>query len=191
MLRPIRPRRKVKSDRSDNVMKLPVKRYTLPAVLLFMFGTAHAPMAAEADLADANGEISAGQEIREVDKFQYQFENRPDPFLPFLRKTPDSNVPDDTPADGETGKPLTGMQLFEPGQLKLVALWKVRGKNIAMVEDVTGKGYRLEEKMLIGRHGVITRITDKQVEITEQYTTTTGRVVVKDITMRLKKEADN
>ncbi|MCI5130206.1 MAG: hypothetical protein D3904_01500 [Candidatus Electrothrix sp. EH2] len=160
-------------------MKLIGKRYKLlAAVLLFLFGTVYGVIAAEE------------QEMREVDKFQYQLENRPDPFLPFLSKTNDSNLMDDTPADEDTGKPLTGMQLFEPGQLRLVALLKVGGKNVAMVEDVTGKGYRLSENMLIGRHGIIDRITHEKVEITESYRTKTGRVVTKDIVMRLKKEGD-
>jgi Tfp pilus assembly protein PilP len=60
-----------------------------------------------------------------------------------------------------------------------------------MVEDVTGKGYRLDENMLIGRYGIINRIGDEKVEITESYKTKTGRVVTKEIVMRLKKEGDN
>ena len=82
------------------------------------------------------------------------------------------------------------MQLFEPGQLKLVALLKLGSKNVAMAEDVAGKGYRLDENMLIGRYGIINRITDEQVEITEQYKTQTGRQITKEIVMRLKKESD-
>ncbi|MCI5211452.1 MAG: hypothetical protein D3910_22320, partial [Candidatus Electrothrix sp. ATG2] len=67
---------------------------------------------------------------------------------------------------------------------------KVGNRNVAMVEDVAGKGYRLHENMLIGRYGLIHRITAEQVEITESYKTKTGRLVTKDIIMRLKKEGD-
>jgi Tfp pilus assembly protein PilP len=74
--------------------------------------------------------------------------------------------------------------------LRLVALLKIGNKNVAMVEDVAGKGYRLDENMLIGRHGIINRIEGEQVEITEKYTTKTGRVVIKEIIMRMKKEGD-
>lgn len=171
-------------------MKLIEKKYISAAVLLFLFGIAYGLTAAETDLGDEKSQDAEGQEMREVDKFQYQLENRPDPFLPFLSKKNESNLTDDSPANEETGKLLTGMQLFEPGQLRLVALLKVGGRNVAMVEDVTGKGYRLSENMLIGRHGVIDRISDEKIEITESYKTKTGRVVTKEIVMRLKKEAD-
>ncbi|MCI5142813.1 MAG: hypothetical protein D3909_14025, partial [Candidatus Electrothrix sp. ATG1] len=136
---------------------------------------------------DASEEL----EEREVDKFIYEFGDRPDPFLPFLSKTDGARGKvDDTPIDPGQGEALTGMQLFEPGQLRLVALLKVGNRNVAMVEDVAGKGYRLHENMLIGRYGLIHRITAEQVEITESYKTKTGRLVTKDIIMRLKKEGD-
>lgn len=138
------------------------------------------------------GQSSEVQGLREIDKFQYELEGRPDPFLPFLSKDNGrKDESDDTPIDNEQGKPLTGMQLFEPGQLKLVALLKIGSKNVAMAEDVAGKGYRLDENMLIGRYGIVDRITSEQVEITESYKTKTGRVVTKEIVMRLKKEGDN
>ncbi|MCI5119932.1 MAG: hypothetical protein D3908_01820 [Candidatus Electrothrix sp. AUS4] len=176
-------------------MKYIVKRYlatvlTLCAVVGAV--TSKDTWAIEEDSASIEERQSEGEMgLREVDKFQYELEGRPDPFLPFLSK--DSGRKDefdDTPIDNEQEKPLTGMQLFEPGQLKLVALLKLGNKNVAMVEDVAGKGYRLDENMLIGRYGIINRITDDQVEITESYKTKTGRVVTKEIVMRLKKESD-
>ncbi|MCI5117635.1 MAG: hypothetical protein D3913_06670, partial [Candidatus Electrothrix sp. LOE1_4_5] len=85
---------------------------------------------------------------------------------------------------------LTGMRRFEPGQLKLVALLTIGNKKVAMAEDVTGKGYRLHENMPIGRYGIINRIRDEQVEITESYKTRTGRAITKEIVMRLKKDGD-
>ncbi|MCI5157959.1 MAG: hypothetical protein D3906_05865 [Candidatus Electrothrix sp. AUS1_2] len=148
--------------------------------------------AAENDIAGTEEQLSEGEKIREVDKFQYEIEGRPDPFLPFLsQESGRKDVPDDTPGEEGREKPLTGMQLFEPGQLKLVALLKLGSKNVAMVEDIAGKGYRLDENMLIGRYGTINRITNEQVEITEQYKTQTGRLITKEIIMRLKKEEDN
>ncbi|MCI5225163.1 MAG: hypothetical protein D3918_00550, partial [Candidatus Electrothrix sp. AX2] len=78
----------------------------------------------------------------------------------------------------------------ETRQLKLVALLTIGNKKVAMAEDVTGKGYRLHENMHIGRYGIINRIRDEQVEITESYKTRTGRVITKEIVMRLKKDGD-
>ena len=179
-------KRKEKNDRREGLMKRIVKRYILSLVLLFVFGSVlhGAIQAAEPDIVSQN---ESADEVREVDKFQYKLEGRPDPFLPFLSKNSGADKIDEGPA-GDPEKPLTGMQLFEPGQLKLVALLKIGNKNVAMVQDVTGKGYRLDENMPIGRYGMINRITEEQIEITEKYTTKTGRLVTKDITMRLKKE---
>jgi type IV pilus assembly protein PilP len=172
-------------------MKLIVKRCTLSVVMLFAFGIVHGViLAAEPDFTSENTQTGEEQEIREVDKFEYKIEGRPDPFLPFISQDSGRDEMDDTPMDEGTGQSLTGMQLFEPGQLRLVALLKIGNKNVAMVEDVAGKGYRLDENILIGRHGIINRITDEQIEITESYKTKTGRVITKEIIMRLKKEGD-
>lgn len=173
-------------------MKLIVKRHL--AALLMLLAVAGLRngviWAAEGDIISEDAQSGEEQEIREVDKFEYKIEGRPDPFLPFLSQDSGRDEIDDTaPEEGDRG-PLTGMQLFEPGQLRLVALLKIGNRNIAMVEDVAGKGYRLDENMFIGRHGTINRITDEQVEITENYKTKTGRVITKEIIMRLKKEGD-
>ncbi|MCI5134834.1 MAG: hypothetical protein D3920_07110, partial [Candidatus Electrothrix sp. AW2] len=54
----------------------------------------------------------------------------------------------------------------------------------------SGSGERLPENMPIGRYGIINRIRDEQVEITESYKTRTGRAITKEIVMRLKKDGD-
>ena len=173
-------------------MKFAGKRYfftvclLLLAILLTGIG-----WAAEDDIIGDDELGGEQQAMRAVDKFNYELDNRPDPFFPFLSQDNSRDEGEgDIPISTGEGKPLTGMQLFEPGQLKLVGLFKVGNRNVAMAEDVTGKGYRLDEKMLIGRYGVINRIRDEQVEITESYKTKSGRIVTKQIVMRLKKEGE-
>ncbi|WP_446011358.1 pilus assembly protein PilP [Candidatus Electrothrix sp.] len=170
-----------------------MRRYFVTILMLFlvMLLLDSSSWATESDIIGEGGQAGLEESVREVDKFNYQFGDRPDPFLPFLSKDNSRDELDDTPINEGSGEPLTGMQLFEPGQLKLVAVFKIGNRNIAMAEDVTGKGYRLDENMPIGRYGTINRIGDEQVEITETYKTTTGRVVTKEIVMRLKKEGDN
>ena len=188
-------KRNEKSDRLEGSMKLTVKRHLVTLlmllVLLVVAGSLNGVIwAAEGDIISENAGSEESHEVREVDKFKYKSNDRPDPFLPFLTKG------DSRPSGGKElplpgTNELTGMQLFEPGQLRLVALLGIGNKNVAMVEDVAGKGYRLDKNMFIGKYGIINRITDEQVEITETYTTTTGRIVTKEIIMRLKKEGDN
>lgn len=117
------------------------------------------------------------------DDWEYEFEDRPDPFKPFIEpKVATKTIP-------EEEVKLTGMQLFEPGQLTLVAVLAAPDGKIAMVEDVTGKGYILEEGMPIGRYGVVSQISLDQVKIKETRTVA-GKDVITPIVMRLNKEGD-
>jgi len=166
------------------------KRYIfLPLVGLCICLTAAAALATEKDTMDTPAQAVAAVSSQEADNFQYQLEGRPDPFLPFIQPKVASKLDLNEIVEGETK--LTGMQLFEPGQLKLVGVMESRGKKIAMVEDVTGKGYVLTEGTLIGRHGVVSRITaDNDVIITETARTRAGKKIVTTVVMRLNKEGD-
>ena len=121
--------------------------------------------------------------------YEYILEGRPDPFVPFLSKkasTPQLN-PDEIIDENIE---LTGMRQFEPGQLTLVAVLESSGQKIAMVEDVTGKGYVLSEGTAIGRRGVVTEIDINQILITETAHTRAGKEIQNTIVMRLKKEGE-
>ncbi len=121
--------------------------------------------------------------------FEYKLENRPDPFVPFItEKAAASNVDMDEVLDN--GGPLTGMQLFEPGQLTLVALIKKGSENMAMVQDFTGKGYVLSEGTKIGRRGVVKTFMPQSVIIEETAVTRAGKKTVTEVVMLLKKEGE-
>lgn len=121
--------------------------------------------------------------------FEYQLENRSDPFAPFITEKAAAASVDMNEIVDNTG-PLTGMQLFEPGQLTLVALLKKDSENIAMVEDFTGKGYVLTEGTKIGRRGVVKNIAPKSVLIEETAVTRAGQKIVTEVVMLLKKEGE-
>lgn len=125
----------------------------------------------------------------EQKNYEYNLENRPDPFTPFISPVSSTNAPDPNEIiDDETT--LSGMQLFEPGQLSLVAILMSGDSSLAMVEDVTGRGYFLKEGTLIGRRGVVSQIESQQVIITETAKTRAGKELVSTVTMRLNKEGD-
>ncbi|MGB3225396.1 MAG: pilus assembly protein PilP [Desulforhopalus sp.] len=122
-------------------------------------------------------------------QFEYILENRPDPFVPFIsEKAASTNV--DMNEIVENSEPLTGMQLFEPGQLTLVALLKKNAEDVAMVEDFTGKGYILLEGTKIGRRGVVKNIASNAVTIEETAITRAGKEIVTQVVMTLKKEGE-
>lgn len=126
----------------------------------------------------------------ETDKsFEYVLEDRPDPFVPFLTEKAATSTVDMNEVI-ENNEPLTGMQLFEPGQLTLVALMKKGTEDIAMVEDFTGKGYVLTEGTKIGRRGVVKDIAPNNVLIEETAETRAGKKIITQIVMILKKEGE-
>ena len=117
--------------------------------------------------------------------FAYRRENRSDPFTPFITKEtgPTQFAP-------EENAPLTGMQLFEPGQLTLVAILFSGGQGIAMVEDSTGMGHVIKVKDKIGRRGEIKAILPNAVIIEEWSLTTSGTRRLTTREMVLRKEGD-
>jgi hypothetical protein len=122
--------------------------------------------------------------------FVYEMANRPDPFMPFItEKTTDQGTVDPNEIV-EKKEVLTGMQIFEPGQLSLVALLNTEGQKYAMVQDFTGKGYIITEGTKIGKRGVVKTIEPNKVLIEETAETRAGKKIVSYIDMILKKEGE-
>ena len=140
------------------------------------------------DETEDAAQASVANDPKKADAFQYMLEGRPDPFVPFIEPKVATKFDPNEIVDDEAE--LTGMQLFEPGQLTLVAVIFSSEKKIAMVEDVTGKGYVMHEGILIGRHGVVSQINEEQVIITETARTRAGKELITTVVMRLKKEGD-
>ncbi|WP_417912337.1 pilus assembly protein PilP [Candidatus Electronema sp. TJ] len=157
----------------------------LTAVLL----TAGAAAAQDQLLDDAPAVLDGAGKGRGKLKFEYQLDNRPDPFYPFISKEKKAvKDEEDKIIDPDEGEVLTGLRLLEPGQLKLVAVMSTPSGPMAMAEDVTGKGYLLREGMLIGKRGEIIEIDKGRVSIKETSKTQSGRILEKDVVMTLKKD---
>ena len=124
-----------------------------------------------------------------LQQFEYQLEGRSDPFTPFIsNKAATQRIGADDIIEEDVE--LTGMRQFEPGQLTLVAVLFSGSRRIAMVEDVTGKGYILNKGMPIGRRGVVSKIDGEQVTIIETAHTRAGRELENTVVIRLNKEGD-
>lgn len=96
-----------------------------------------------------------------------------------------------TPTAPTEDAPLTGMQLYEPGQLTLVAILFSGQEAIAMVEDSTGMGHTIKVKDKIGRRGEVKAIVPNTVVIEEATQTTSGSTRLTTTEMVLRKEGDN
>ena len=133
------------------------------------------------------GEAPVILETSDQELFEYLIEGRSDPFIPFIsEKSQAAKVDEILPVEDQ----LTGMQLFEAGQLNLVAIVMAEENDFAMVEDTTGKGYILRTGMEIGRRGIITSIQSNKVTIEETAFTRAGKKLTSNIVMLLKKEGE-
>lgn len=120
--------------------------------------------------------------------FTYQRENRSDPFATFIKKeTPKATI---AGQEAEEEEVLSGMQLFEPGQLSLVSIVFTEDKAVAMVQDSAGKGYIIERGTKIGRTGVVEDIIPNVVIIKQWSMTFANQKKYKNIEMVLRKEGE-
>lgn len=147
-------------------------------------------LAIEGTTADSQTSVPGLDPQQVLEQFEYQLDGRPDPFTPFISsKAATQKIAGDDIIEEDVE--LTGMRQFEPGQLTLVAVMFSSHQAMAMVEDVTGRGYVLTEGMAIGRRGVISRIDGDQVTVIETAHTRAGRKLENTVVMRLNKEGDN
>jgi type IV pilus assembly protein PilP len=152
-------------------------------VVICLSATGHA------QVSDTERLIQAGI-LEPSDSYSYNIEGRSDPFKPFV--TPQSAVPAGPDPDEiiDEHERLSGMQLFEPGQLNLVGILLSPSSELAFVEDQAKKGYVLKVGTLIGRRGVVAQIEPDHVVIEETAKTRSGKEIKTTVTMRLNKEGD-
>ncbi|CAG34840.1 unknown protein [Desulfotalea psychrophila LSv54] len=142
-----------------------------------------------ASIAPSSLETAADSFLKDQASFEYQMENRQDPFLPFIKEQQASTQANmDEIVDSE--ETLFGMRLFEPDQLKLVAILATPEKKVAMVQDLIGQGFTIETGTLIGKRGVVKDITAKSIIIEETATNRAGKKKITQIIMALKSEGE-
>ncbi|MDD2465750.1 MAG: pilus assembly protein PilP [Desulfobulbus sp.] len=163
-----------------------MNRYLLVLALLYLL---LAGVSSAAEISDTERLIQAGI-LERSDSYSYTIEGRADPFKPFVStKASVAAGPDPNEiVDENTG--LSGMQLFEPGQLNLVGIMLSSSEEIAFVEDQAKKGYVIKVGTLIGKRGIVTQITPDQVFIEETAKTRSGKELKSTVAMRLNKEGD-
>jgi Tfp pilus assembly protein PilP len=115
-------------------------------------------------VCQAYGDETKREEIRVSN---YDIEGTPDPFKPVIQpviiKKAKTTVKNAEPV------PLTPLELFSIDQLKLVGITMGQGKNMAMIEDPTGKFYPITKGTLIGlKKGKVTDIHPDRIVIEEK-----------------------
>ncbi|MFC1837397.1 hypothetical protein ACFLYW_01790 [Thermodesulfobacteriota bacterium] len=116
------------------------------------------------------------------DSFVYVREGRSDPFVSFARER--------VKATAAPVEELTGMQKFEPGQLKVVAIIIGPGTKTAMVEDSKRQGYIIREGILLGRTGVVEAIEPNKIKVKNYTYNLAGDKIYKTVEMVLNQEGE-
>jgi type IV pilus assembly protein PilP len=116
------------------------------------------------------------------DMFFYVRENRTDPFVPFIQERVSVT---EMPVEE-----LSGMQKFEPGQLKVVAIMLSPVDKFAMVQDSNNQGYIIREGILLGRTGVVEAIVPNRVIVKNYSYNLAGDKIYKTVEMVLRQEGE-
>lgn len=119
----------------------------------------------------------------------YSRKDRIDPFAPFLHK-PEAEA--GTPGPKAIRRtPLTPLEKISLQQLKLTAILTMPEKNLALVQEPSGKGYILNKGTYIGeKGGRVSQILKDRVIVEEQYKDVFGKTAVRKIELKLKKAGE-
>lgn len=118
--------------------------------------------------------------------FEYDPQNKPNPFQPFLRQAPDSQE------EEENRKDLSPLERITPSQLKLEGILSQGASKsaTALVQLPSGKGYILQEGTRIGTQGArVESIESNRVIIREYYVDVMGEKKSKQTVLKLPQSA--
>jgi type IV pilus assembly protein PilP len=119
--------------------------------------------------------------------FEYNPQNKPNPFEPFLRQAPSSQE-----EESENREALSPLERITPSQLQLEGILSRGGTNasVALVQLPDGKGYILEEGTRIGTEGArVERIEKSRVVVREYYIDVMGEKKSKQTILKLPQSA--
>ena len=142
-----------------------------------------------ADINDIDRLVEQGL-LEKSESYFYNHIGRSDPFKPFVSPVTAPLADQDPNEIIENTQALSGMQLFEPGQLTLVGVLLSSANELAFVEDQAKKGYVLKPGTLIGKRGIVKQIELDKVVIEETAKTRSGQEIKNIVHMSLNKDGD-
>ena len=142
-----------------------------------------------ADGSDIERLIQQGL-LEKHDSYSYNHVGRNDPFKPFVSPVTAPLAEQDPNEIIESNQALSGMQVFEPGQLTLVGVLLSPANELAFVEDQAKKGYVLKLGTPIGKRGIVTKIELDKVHIEETAKTRSGQEIKNTVLMSLNKDGE-
>lgn len=139
-----------------------------------------------AGLAWADNAVEKGQAIQHMVKApEIDFEHLRDPFESYLAVM--RQQAQQRSQQWKSDHPREPLEAFDLSTLKLVAIFSMGKKQVAMVEDSTGKGYVVRVGSYMGTSsGRVTKITKDSLILTEKTIAPTGEIVNREVTLTLK-----
>jgi type IV pilus assembly protein PilP len=137
------------------------------------------PAGATGNPAEATPTPTATPEEAVAEEYNYNPIGKRDPFRSFLA---DELAPD-------TRKVVTPLQRYDLDQLRIIGIiWGISSPR-AMVTSPDGKGYVVQKGTLIGKNwGKVSRITQDEVIISEEYRDFEGKLIVTEVPLKLPKD---
>ncbi|MFZ2633363.1 MAG: pilus assembly protein PilP [Desulfosalsimonadaceae bacterium] len=116
----------------------------------------------------------------------YTRKGRIDPFEPFLR-APEPEISADTQAELNRRVPRTPLEKIDLSQLKLTGVLRAEGKTRALVQEVSGKGYIVDEGTYIGnKGGQVSKILKDRIMVSEKALDVFGKITVLERELKLQ-----
>ena len=141
------------------------------------------------NLADSMSETAIKSEFASLmgakEKY-YIRKGRIDPFEPFLR-APEPEIPADAQAELNRRVPRTPLEKIDMSQLKLTGILRAESKTRALVQEVSGKGYIIDEGTYIGnKGGQVSKILKDRIVVSEKALDVFGKITVLERELKLQ-----
>lgn len=128
-------------------------------------------------------------EWMQVSSYRYDPTNKPDPFIPFIRKEEPMEL---RPLETTPPRQLGPLEKVDVTQLQAIGiLWYPEGdrESLGMVQLPDGKGFVLRKGMRIGRrNGIVDTITPEAIIVREKGLDILGKEKTRDVRIRLHSE---
>ncbi len=130
---------------------------------------------------------TAKKEIKiEKEEEHYNFEGKINPFQPLIS---DKDEEEETIDEEMPKRILTPLEKIDLAAIKLVAVIQTKEKNIAMVEEASGKGYIVKIGTYMGRHhGRVSEIKPNSIVVRELIKNYKGKYVEQFQELKLLKK---
>ena len=164
----------------DTVNTMSVPAASVPAVVSDKMQDQQTAQKSEAAIKSEFASLMGAKE-----KF-YIRKGRMDPFEPFLRK-PEPEVPVDMQLEVNRRIPRTPLEKIDLSQLKLTGVLRAENKTRALVQEVSGKGYIIDEGTYIGnKGGQVSKILKDRIMVSEKALDVFGKITVLERELKLQ-----